>query len=546
MHTGDSRRPNAATIKSKLLQPESECPLMTELDLSQFEWKTVVRPLRMDDFDAIVAMQQICFSGMTPWTREQFESQLRIFPEGQLAVEIDGQLAATSSSLILVYDPDMAWFDWTKVADNGYLRNHHPKGDTLYGIEIMVHPDFRGMKLSRRLYDARKELCRERNLQRIIIGGRIPGYGKHADDMTAREYVDLVREGALFDPVLTAQMANGFALQGLIPGYFPTDEASRGYATFLEWRNLDYRPLSKRRSTYIIEPIRLAVVQYQMRVIRSFDDFARQCEFFIDTASEYKSDFAVFPELFTTELLSFDNETRPGQAARTLAAYTPNYLDMFTEMAVKYDINIIGGSQFVIEDDTLYNVSYLFRRDGTLGKQYKIHITPSERKWWGVSPGDKVQVFDTDCGKIAILICYDIEFPELVRIAAKKGAQIIFVPFNTDTRHGYLRIRHCSLARCVENHVYVAVSGCTGNLPFVENSDIHYAQSAIFTPADAEFARDAIAAECNANIETMIIHDVDLEQSRRHKLAGSVQNWNDRRNDLYRVVYQEDGERFEV
>lgn len=519
---------------------------MSELDLSQFEWKTVIRPLRLDDFEAMVEMQKTCFPGMTPWTREHIESQLRIFPEGQLGVEIDGQLAATSSSLILAYDPDMAWFDWTKVADNGYIRNHNPQGDTLYGIEIMVHPEFRGMKLSRRLYDARKELCRERNLARIIIGGRIPGYGKYAEQMSAREYVERVDERSLFDPVLTAQSANGFVLQGLIPNYFPTDNDSRGYATFLEWLNLDYQPASKKRSTFIIEPVRLAVVQYQMRVIRSFDDFARQCEFFIDTASEYKSDFVVFPELFTTELLSFTNQTRPGQAARQLAEYTPEYLDLFTEMAVKYDVNIIGGSQFVIEDETLYNVSYLFRRDGTLGKQYKIHITPSERKWWGVSPGDKVQVFDTDCGKVAIFICYDIEFPELVRIAAQKGAQIIFVPFNTDTRHGYLRIRHCSLARCVENHIYVAVSGCTGNLPFVENSDIHYAQSAIFTPADAEFARDAIAAETNANMETMIIHDVDLEQARRHKLLGSVQNWNDRRTDLYKVVYLEDEKSFEV
>ena len=432
---------------------------MPKLDLSEFEWKTIVRPLRNEDFPAMVEMQELSFPGMKPWTREQIESQIRIFPEGQLCVEIEGQLAATASSLILNYVADMAWCDWTKVADNGYIRNHNPKGDTLYGIEIMVHPEFRGMKLSRRLYDARKQLCRENNLQRIIIGGRIPGYRAHAGEMTAREYVDQVTDGALYDPVLTAQLANGFALQGLIANYFPSDSASCGYATFLEWLNLDYQATNKRRSTLVIEPIRLAVVQYQMRVIRTFDDFARQCEFFIDTASEYKTDFIVFPELFTTELLSFANETRPGQAARALAEFTPEYLDLFTEMAVKYDVNIIGGSQFVVEDETLYNVSYLFRRDGTLGKQYKIHITPSERKWWGVSPGNTVNVFDTDCGKVAILICYDIEFPELVRIAASKGAQILFVPFNTDTRHGYLRIRHCSLARCVENHVYVAVAG---------------------------------------------------------------------------------------
>lgn len=519
---------------------------MTTLDLKQFEWKTQVRPLTIDDFDALIEMQLLCFPGMQTWQRDQIASQIEMFPEGQLCVEVEGRLAASSSCLILDYDPNMAWHDWKKVANGGYIRNHNYRGDTLYGIEIMVHPEFRGMKLSRRLYDARKQICRDRNLSRIIIAGRIPGYHEHAEKMSAREYVENVIDKTLFDPVLTAQLANGFNLQGLIPDYFPSDTASCGYASFLQWLNLDYRKGAKRRYGHTTELIRLAVVQYQMRTIKDFSEFAMQSEFFIDTASEYKSDFVLFPELHTTQLLSFMPLDRPGQAARKLAEFTPQYLDHYTEMAVKYDVNIIGGSHFVVEDEYLYNVSYLFRRDGTLEKQEKIHITPAERKWWGVTPGRKVNVFDTDCGAIAIMICYDIEFPELVRIAAQKGAQIIFVPFNTDTRHGYLRVRNCALARCVENHLYVAVAGCTGNLPFVENSDIHYAQSAIFTPADAEFARDATAAECNANIETMIIHDVDVEQLRRHREAGSVQNWNDRRRDLYKVVYQEDGEEYSV
>ncbi len=213
----------------------------TELNLKEFEWKTIVRPLRIEDYDALVAMQEKCFPGMQTWGRDQIESQLRNFPEGQICVEIEGQLAASSTSLILEYDPNMAWHDWSKVADAGYIRNHNPKGDTLYGIEIMVDPEFRGMKLSRRLYYARKELCREKNLARIIIGGRISGYSQHADKLSAREYIEKVIDKELFDPVLTAQLANGFSLQGLIPDYFPSDSASRGYATFLEWLNLDYR-----------------------------------------------------------------------------------------------------------------------------------------------------------------------------------------------------------------------------------------------------------------------------------------------------------------
>ncbi|MCA9072756.1 MAG: GNAT family N-acetyltransferase, partial [Planctomycetaceae bacterium] len=371
---------------------------MEGLDLQEYEWKIQVRQLTLDDFDALVEMQQKCFPGMPTWKREHLESQLSIFPEGQLCVEIDGQLAASSSSLILKYVPSLEWHNWRAVADNGYIRNHNPKGDTLYGIEIMVDPEFRGMKLSRRLYDARKELCRNRNLARIIIAGRIPGYHKHADDISAAEYAERVATHGLHDPVLTAQIANGFALQGLIANYLPSDTDSCGYATFLEWKNLDYKAGAKRRFLPAIEPVRLCVVQYQMRAIKSFDDFAQQCDLFLDVASDYKSDFILFPELHTTQLLSCVKSGRPGQAARQLAEFTPQYLEFFTERAVKYDLNVIAGSQFVVEHDVLYNCAFFFRRDGSIEKQYKIHITPSERRWWGVAPGDSVQVFDTDCG----------------------------------------------------------------------------------------------------------------------------------------------------
>ncbi|TFH27921.1 MAG: carbon-nitrogen hydrolase, partial [Myxococcales bacterium] len=297
---------------------------------------------------------------------------------------------------------------------------------------------------------------------------------------------------------------------------------------------------TRRPSTVAI--VRICAVQYLMRSIRDFDEFAQQCTYFIDVASDYKCDFLLFPELFTTQLLSCIEAKRPGLAARQLAEFTPRYLDLFLGLAVKYNVNIIGGSQFTEENDQLYNIAYLFRRDGTIGKQYKLHITPSERRWWGVIPGDTVEVFDTDRGKISVLICYDIEFPELARVAAAKGAQVIFVPFNTDQRSGYLRVRYCAQARCIENHVYTVVAGCTGNLPFVENADVHYAHTGIFTPSDISFDRDGVAAECTPNVETLIIHDVDVELLRRHKTTGTVQNWNDRRLDLYDVQYREKGQ----
>lgn len=509
---------------------------MTTIDLKTFEKEVLLRPLTLDDYDAVVALQGKCFPGMKPWSREQFESQIGIFPEGQIGLLYQGHLVASSSSLILDFSLYADWHGWHEVADKGFIRNHDPKGNTLYGIEIMVDPQYRGMKLARRLYAARKDLARKYNLMRIVVGGRIPGYGAHAESMSARDYVQAVIDKRLVDPVLTTQIANGFTLKRLLPGYMESDRESRGYATLLEWTNLDYVPDTTRKFVPV-RPVRVCAVQYEMRYIANFDEFARQCEFFVDVASDYRSDFIVFPEMFTTQLLSFAPKARPALAMRHLSGFTPQYLDLFTHLAVKFNINIIGGSHFTLEGDDLYNIAYLFRRDGTIGKQYKLHVTPSERKWWGVKPGRTLEIFQTDCGPISIQICYDIEFPELGRIAADKGAQILFVPFCTDERYAYLRVRYCAQARCIENHLYVVIAGSVGNIPQVDNIDIHYAQSAIFTPSDIPFSRDAIQYEATPNIETVIVDDVDLELLKAHRQTGTVLNWKDRRTDLYRLDY---------
>ena len=159
--------------------------------------------------------------------------------------------------------------------------------------------------------------------------------------------------------------------------------------------------------------------------------------------------------------------------------------------------------------------------------------------WWGIKPGDKVNVFDTDCGKIAIQICYDIQFPELGRIAADKGAKIIFVPFCTDDRQGYLRVRYCAQARAIENQLYTVICGTVGNLTHVENMDVQYAESGIFSPSDFTFSRDGIVGQCNPNIETIVIGDVDLELLRRARINGTVTQLKNRRKDLYFVKKRE-------
>lgn len=519
------------------------------IDLSEFETRIVERRLAPEDFPQWTALMALCFPGLEASTEAQFQSMLAHFPEGQLCIEVDGELAASSSALIVKYDDYSDWHDYNEISDNGFIRNHDPEGDTLYGIEIMVHPDYRGQKLARRLYSARKQVAREYNCARMIVGGRIPGYAKHKDELTANQYVEKVVTKQLYDPVLTTQLSNGFQLRQLIEDYLPSDEDSAGWATCLEWPNLDFVPNHRsRRHRRSVLSVRLGVVQYQMRPIGSWEEFEEQCEFFVDTSSDYQADFVCFPELFTVQLLSLVDERRPEEGARRLAQMTPRYLEMFTRLATQYNINIVGGTQFEIGDDgVLYNIGYLFRRDGTIGRQKKIHITPSEVKWWGVRGGQDVEVFQTEFGKVAILICYDSEFPELARVAVKKGAKILFVPSNTNDRHGHLRVRICCQARAIENQIYVVNSGCVGNLPMVENADTHYAQSGIFTPSDIPFARDGIAVEAEPNVETVLFHDLDLELLRRARRTGTVKNWRDRRTDLYRVVYrQEDGSEFVV
>src|SRR5512135_3784692 len=197
---------------------------MSALDLKQFEKQIIIRQMRPEDYDQIVQLQLKCFPGMKPWQKEQIESQLSIFPEGQICIEYEGRIVASSSSLILNFALYNEWHNWKEITDGGFIRNHDPEGNTLYGIEIMVDPEFRKMRLARRLYDARKKLARDRNLMRIVLGGRIPGYAEYKDQMTAREYVEKVMSKVLYDPVLTTQLANGFVVKRLLKSYLYSDK----------------------------------------------------------------------------------------------------------------------------------------------------------------------------------------------------------------------------------------------------------------------------------------------------------------------------------
>lgn len=490
-----------------------------------------------EDMEALIALNKICFPSMAEqnvvWNKGQLTNHLRLFPEGQLVAEHEGELIGAVASLIVRFGADpYRSHTYSGITDGGYFHNHDPQGDTLYGADVYVHPDRRGLGVGAALYEARRELCRTLNLRRIVAGGRIPNYEKYADRMTPEEYVAKVETGELRDLVLSFQLREGFVTRGLLRNYI-RDPRSKNCATLIEWLNPAYRPQEDQGNL----KVRIACVQYQVRRVQSFEDFAEQVEYFVNISAEYRADFVVFPEFFSVQLLSQQGlRNLPSlEGIRRLAAMEDEFMELMTRLAREYGTHIVGGSHPMERGGKLYNVSSLFFPDGRRVLQPKLHITPSEKRYWGISRGNELQVITTPKARVGILICYDAEFPEPARHLADNGAEIIFVPYCTDNRQGYLRVRYCCQARAIENQVYVATAGIIGNLPSVASMDIHYGKAAVYTPSDFEFARDGVHAEADGNVEMLLVSDLDINDLYRTRVAGSVTPKLDRRRDLFEL-----------
>ena len=399
----------------------------------------------------------------------------------------------------------------------------------LYGMDVMVHPDYRRLRIGERFYRIRRELCQWLELKGIVFGGRMPGYARHAKEYpNPKDYVAAVVDQKLKDPVINFQLRQGFKPIGVLRNYLLGDAQSKDCATHMLWENpLEQDKIKAKPSlgdTALPERVRIATVQFQMRKINSIDEFEQQIEYFTDIASDYKSDFVVFPELFTLQLLSLEHRPLgPVESIEKISEYTPRFIEFMEKLAVSYNINIIGGTHpSMMENGDILNISYVFLRDGSVHTQQKLHPTPSERMWWNIKGGTGALAIQTDCGPIGVMICYDSEFPELARHLVDQGALLLFVPFCTDERRGYLRVRYCCQARAVENQCYVALSGVVGNLPNVENMDIHYAESCILTPSDFPFARDGVAADTAPNTETIALADLSLSDLLTARQSGAV------------------------
>ena len=492
--------------------------------------------LSLDDYDELKDAMIEAYSMMQEdfWEKDQIRTLIKKFPEGQIAIKVNGNFAGCALSLIVDYAKYENRHTYNKITNNLTFTTHDPNGDMLYGIDVFVRPKFRGLRLGRRLYDYRKDLCEKLNLKGIAFGGRIPNYHKYASEMTPKQYIEKVRMKEIHDPVLDFQLSNDFHPARILKNYLVGDKESSDYAVLLEWDNIYYEePTTK--ATTVKKVVRLGLVQWQMRPYKDLEEVTQQAEYFIDAVSGYRSDFALFPEFFNAPLMAENNHLTEPEAIRELANYTETLVQRFSELAISYNINIITGSMPEVVDGSLYNVGYLCKRDGAVERFEKLHVTPDEAKVWGLQGGSQIKTFDTDCGKIGILICYDVEFPELSRLLAMEGMDILFVPYLTDTQNGFSRVRFCAQSRAIENECYVAITGCVGNLPKVHNMDIQYGQSMVFTPCDFSFPANGIKAEATPNTEMILIADVDIDMLRELNQFGAVRNLRDRRTDIYQL-----------
>ncbi|WP_049622892.1 bifunctional GNAT family N-acetyltransferase/carbon-nitrogen hydrolase family protein [Frateuria defendens] len=502
--------------------------------------KLSLRQATSADIPQLVALTGRVYTPEWGHSAEMLRSQQTHFPEGQFVVEYEGRIVGYCATFRIGEEAALKPHTWMQITGGGMASRHDPEGDWLYGMEVVVHPDYRGLRIGQRLYQARKRLCMDLKLRGIVFGGRIPGLAKAVQRYgSAEAYVQAVVERRRRDPTLSFQLANHFEVIGLLRNYVPSDYESLGYAAHLVWRNphlLDQPEIPPVPTPQRLpDAVRVATVQYLQRRIASFEEFATQVEYFTDIAADYGADFVTFPELITLQLLSIENaELPPVESIRKLSQYTPQVKALLSHLAVRYNINIIGGSHPTEQaNGDIHNVCYVCLRDGSIHEREKIHPTPSERRVWNITGGESAATVQTDCGPIGVMICYDSEFPEVARHLVDQGALILFVPFCTDVREGYLRVRYCSQARAIENQCYVVLSGNVGNLPGVNNFDIQYGQSCILTPSDFPFARDGVAADSTPNIETVLFADLRLDNLARARNAGAVQNLKDRRFDLY-------------
>lgn len=258
--------------------------------------------------------------------------------------------------------------------------------------------------------------------------------------------------------------------------------------------------------------LRVAVTAFPMLPVSSAatwsERFTSACAFAKDGGAQ----LVVFPEYVTAPLLTLDRDWQ---------RWTTPWLETAAAAARSLKLHVLAGTHLVDERGSMRNRAALIAPDGTIVFQDKLHPTPWERSW-GLEPTSQLTLYTIADVRIAILICYDIEFPELARAAAKAGAEVLLVPSWTDDRQGFQRVRRCAAARCIEDVVYVAHAPVVGGLPTISGFEQACGEAGILTPCDTAFADDGLAATGGWNNAKTVLADLHLTILRAARSRGTV------------------------
>jgi predicted amidohydrolase len=258
--------------------------------------------------------------------------------------------------------------------------------------------------------------------------------------------------------------------------------------------------------------LRVAATAFPMLPVSSAavwsERFTGACAF----AKDGGAHLVVFPEYVTAPLLTIDRDWQ---------CWTATWLETAIAAARSLKLHVLAGTHLVNESGALRNRAVLVAPDGACVFQDKLHPTPWERSW-GLAPTSQLTLYTIADVRIAILICYDIEFPELARAATKAGAEVLLVPSWTDDRQGFHRVRRCAAARCVEDVVYVVHAPVVGGLPNISGFEQACGEAGILTPCDTAFARDGVAAAGGWNTAETVLADLDLSNLRAARSTGTV------------------------
>lgn len=262
--------------------------------------------------------------------------------------------------------------------------------------------------------------------------------------------------------------------------------------------------------------MKVASLQYSYDFPKDFDGYQQKISKLIEGLADQKVNFVLFPEYAGLEMLSF---TEMKSLPNALSAY----MNLFQELSQKHRLYICSGSQVAKTTDGTFNRSFLFAPSGKVAHQDKCILIPEEVKEELFEPGKKIGLFETEFGKVGICVCYDVEFPSLVKKLVNAGANIIFVPAYTSTVHGYYRVFLSCRARALENQCFVVQSSLVG----LTDVEMAYGASAICCPIDGDFPEDGLLALGKRDQTEVVISELDLKRLEKVRTHGTTRNFTD-------------------